>query len=269
MDLPETQTLLTRFEHGILHVTLNRPRVRNAMNGVMVEELIQVFTTAGESGEVRAMVLHGAQGNFCAGGDIKDMSAMFADSGEDDAAYRMNRRFGDLMMTAERAPFVLIVVAEGAVLGGGFGLACVSDIALAHRDAQFGMPETGLGIVPAQIAPFVVRRVGLTHARRIGLLGLRFDSAEALNTGVVHRVFESELEAAEIVEGILDRVRRCAPGANAVTKRLMLDVDRMPLEELLDRAARDFATCLRGEEGREGTGAFRDKRLPKWATEES
>ena len=267
MQQSSYETLLTRFDSGVLHVTLNRPKVRNAMSSAMVEEIIAVFNAAGDSGDVRAMVLHGAGGNFCAGGDIKDMATLLAKADQEDTTAKMNRRFGDLMLIANHAPFAVVVVAEGAVLGGGFGLACVSDIALAHKDTVFGLPETGLGIVPAQIAPFVVSRVGLTEARRIAMLGIRFGATEAQRIGVVHSVFDSEEKAAEMLEGILSQVRRCAPGANAITKNLMLDVAHIPLEDILDRASREFAACLSGNEGREGTTAFREKRLPSWATE--
>jgi len=263
------ETILTRTEHGVLHITLNRPEVRNAMNGTMVAELSAVFDAIADDRSVRAVLIHGAGGTFCAGGDIKDMRKMLAKPEDgSDPARDMNRAFGHLIQKVDRAPQAVIAVLEGAVLGGGLGLACVSDLALAHRDTQFGLPETGLGIPPAQIAPFVVRRVGLTQARRLAVLGARFDSEEASRIGLVHGLFTSEDEAAELVRGALVQIRRCAPGANAVTKQLMLDVDRVPLDDLLDRAAGDFAACLRGEEGTEGTRAFREKRLPRWAVEE-
>src|SRR5690606_32924520 len=130
---------------------------------------------------VRAVVLRGAEGHFCAGGDIKDMANARASVGktEADPFFTLNREFGRLITAVNQAPQTVIVVAEGAVLGGGFGLACVSDVAIAAASAKFGLPETGLGVIPAQIAPFVVTRIGLTQARRLALLGARFDGAEA------------------------------------------------------------------------------------------
>ena len=158
--------------------------------------------------------------------------------------------------------------APSAVLGGGFGLCCVSDVAIAVADARFGLPETGLGLPPAQIAPFVVERVGLTEARRLGVCGGRFDGAEAARLGLVHFV-ESDAASLEArLDEVLDQIRRCAPQANAVTKRIMLGVSRADPDDLLDDAARDFAECLRGDEGTEGTMAFIEKRLPNWAAKD-
>ncbi|MCZ4149781.1 enoyl-CoA hydratase, partial [Escherichia coli] len=101
-----------------------------------------------------------------------------------------------LLEEAQAAPQLLVALVEGAVLGGGFGLACVSDVAIAAADAQFGLPETSLGILPAQIAPFVVRRIGLTQARRLALTAARFDGREALRLGLVH-FCEADADALE------------------------------------------------------------------------
>ena len=157
---------------------------------------------------------------------------------------------------------------EGAVMGGGFGLACVSDVAIAAGDAKFGLPETGLGVIPAQIAPFVVQRIGLTRARRIALTGQRFDGHHALTLGVVHEVADSPTELDKKLAEVLGEIRRCAPNASRVTKQLVLDVGHMPMDELLDRAAADFAEAVASEEGQEGTLAFVQKRPPKWAADE-
>jgi len=261
-----TETIQTHTDQGTLRITLNRPKVRNAMNAAMVAELTKVFDQIREDRTVRAVVLHGAGGNFCAGGDVKDMGRMLAEPTENgDPAVAMNRSFGHLLQKVDRAPQAVIAVVEGAVLGGGLGLVCVSDLAIAHKDAAFGLPETGLGIPPAQIAPCVVRRLGLTQARRLAMLGARFDASEAHHMGLVHELFDSEEDAADRLRAALSQIRRCAPGANAVTKALILAVGSAPLEGLLDRAAEDFAACLRGEEGQEGTRAFREKRLPSWS----
>ncbi len=267
MDLPRTETITLHRDGGVLHVTLNRPEARNAMSLAMVEELMATFEAVERDESVRALVLRGGGGHFCAGGDIKDMAGarQKAADGDPEAFFRLNRRFGEMITRANRLPAVLITVLEGAVMGGGFGLACVSDVALAAGDARFALPETGLGVIPAQIAPFVVRRVGLTQARRLALTGARFDGHRALNLGVVHEVADSAEELDKKLVELLDQVRRCAPGANRATKALVLDVDSVPMEELLDRAAREFADAVNGDEGQEGTLAFVQKRAPSWA----
>ncbi len=267
MTLPETSTIALRLESGVLHVTLNRPRARNAMNLAMVTDIAAAFDAVERDMSVRVIVLRGAEGNFCAGGDIKDMAAAKSAESVDgtDLIFDLNRAFGALITRVDAAPQVVITCLEGAVLGGGFGLACVSDIAIADRDAQFGMPETGLGLPPAQIAPFVVERVGLTQARRLVLTGARFDGAEAERLGVTHFTTTGPDEMAALLDRQIAQIRKCAPIANRTTKDLILRVGDMGRDSLLDTAAHSFADAVRSEEGREGTRAFIEKRAALWA----
>lgn len=268
--LPECQTLLLRREGWRLHVTLNRPDARNAMSFAMVRELEAVFAAIAGDRDVRAVVLRGAGGNFCAGGDIKDMAGARgqepAPGGKDPLA-TSNRIFGAMLARIEAAPQAVIAVLEGAVMGGGFGLCCVSDLALACDDARFRLPETGLGVPPAQIAPFIVRRLGLSHARRLAVTGGALSPAEALALGLVHHVSpRSGLD--DHVARVLSDVARCAPEAVATTKRLVLAASGLPqgdaLAALLDAAADDFARAARGPEGVEGMIAFIQKRNAAW-----
>lgn len=263
MQLPDMKTLLINLEQGVLTVTLNRPESRNAMSLNMVEELTQVFNQLSQEPTVRAIILRGAGGHFCAGGDIKDMASARAVGA---TAYRdLNRAFGTMLEHAQQLPQVVIAVLEGAVLGGGFGLACISDIAIAADDAKFGLPETTLGILPAQIAPFVAKRIGLTQTRRLALTAARFNGQEAARLGVVH-FSETNADAIEQrLDECLKQIKRCAPQANAATKTLLLNTELQPLGQLLDDAAQAFADAVVGAEGVEGTMAFVQKRAPGWA----
>ena len=263
--LTDCKTLLLSLEAGVLTITLNRPHKRNAMDNTMVNELIDVFTRIADDREIRAVVLKGSEGNFCAGGDISTMKTDDNDTQTRGPIWQFNRNFGRMITLVNQAPQVVIALLEGAVLGGGFGLACVSDVAVADANASFAMPETGLGIVPAQIAPFVVMRIGLTQARSLALLGERMNGHRAQALGLVHRVTESEEATQAETSQIVKRVKRCAPRANALTKALMLDVGQYPLDDLLDCASDDFTHALNGPEGQEGTSAFLQKRLPQWA----
>jgi len=269
MALPATETLLLELKDHALHVTINRPNVRNAMSLQMVQELMSVFESIKDDRTIRAVVIRGADGHFCAGGDIKDMSnaraAVSKAEENNDPFFTLNREFGRMITQVNHAPQVVIAVIEGAVLGGGFGLACVSDVAIAAETAKFGLPETGLGIPPAQIAPFVVTRIGLTQARRLALLGARFDGAEAARLGIVHYVCSSEEAIDKQLEDVLTQVKRCAPEANIITKELILSVGSDDLESVLDSAAESFSGCVKGKEGQEGMMAFMQKRLPSWA----
>ncbi|WP_343620150.1 enoyl-CoA hydratase/isomerase family protein [Acinetobacter proteolyticus] len=252
---------------GILTLWLNRPESRNAMSLKMVTAIQQVFSQIADDVSIRAVILRGRGGHFCAGGDIKDMAGLrveAANTGSLQPYVDFNRRFGTMIEQVDQAPQTVVAVLEGAVLGGGFGLACVSDIAISRDTAQFGLPETGLGILPAQITPFVVKRIGLTQARRLALLGLRFDGKTALDLGVVHQVAQDEVDLGQQLTDIIQQIKRAAPLASRATKALLHRTLNEPLEQLLDDAAQQFAQAVAGAEGQEGTMAFIQKRNPNW-----
>ena len=262
MDFSANKTIEVAHSDGVLTVILDRPEKRNAMNAEMVSEIQQVFEKIADDRTIRAVVLRGRDGNFCAGGDISGMNQESQVEGKD-ASWVFNRSFGHMMTKVNRAPQFVITLLERAVLGGGFGLACVSDLAIAKPNTMFAMPETSLGIVPAQISPFVVDRIGITQARRLTLLGERIDGHTAQSMGIVHHVTE-DIDAE--LQRNLKLLAKCAPNATAVTKELILDMaGKQDLEPFLDRAADDFADAIRGAEGQEGTRAFIEKRKPSWA----
>ena len=265
---PPCKTLLLRFEKGVLYVTIHRPEARNAMSLVMVRELSDLFASIEPRRDVRTVVLRGAGGHFSAGGDVKDMAAARAAEpaadGKDPIAV-VNAQFGELIGRVNRAPQVVIAVLEGSVFGGGFGLACVADVALALTSASLGLPETGLGLPPAQIAPFLVQRLGLSQARRLAVTGARFDGTEAARLGVVHEAHPDTASLEAALARVLEDVMRCAPDAIAATKRILQASHQGgDSNALIEEAARLFAAAARGPEGQEGTMAFIEKRLPSW-----
>lgn len=254
-------------EGSILTLWLNRPESRNAMSLNMVKAVQQVFKTIQDDISIRAVILRGKDGHFCAGGDIKDMAQLRGEAtsvGSNQPYVDFNRQFGHMLEQVDQAPQTVVAVLEGAVLGGGFGLACVSDIAISLADAKFGLPETGLGVIPAQIAPFVVKRIGLTQARRLALLGARFEGHTALKVGVVHEVVENEKALEVLLIETIQQIKRTAPQASRVTKALLHRTLNEALTPLLDDAAQQFANAVGGEEGIEGTMAFIQKRHPNW-----
>lgn len=252
---------------SILTLWLNRPESRNAMSLNMVKAIRQVFKSIENDMSIRGVILRGKGGHFCAGGDIKDMAQLRGEAlsvGTNQPYVDFNRQFGYMIEQVDQAPQTVVAILEGAVLGGGFGLACVSDIAISRADAKFGLPETGLGVIPAQIAPFVVKRIGLTQARRLALLGSRFEGDTALKMGVVHEVVDDQDTLNTLLEETIQQIKRAAPHASRVTKALLHRTLNEPLHELLDDAAQQFANAVGGEEGVEGTMAFIQKRLPNW-----
>lgn len=265
-NLPAFETLATRCAGGVLHVTLNRPGSRNAMSLQMVQELQQVLAAAQASDEVRVLVLRGAGGHFCSGGDLKDMAAarMQASAPGRDPLAEVNAQFGELCVAYAATPLVLVAVLEGTVMGGGFGLACVADVALAVDNAAFRLPETSLGVVPAQIAPFLVERLGYSQAKRLAVTGGRLDGAAALAIGLVHSVHAADAVDAAL-ERVLAEILACAPGALAATKALIAKARFTPAPELVQEAAAVFSRAAQGPEGIEGMTAFLQKRKPSWA----
>ena len=256
----------------VLRITLNRPESRNAMSLQMVAELQQVLhaaqATAGTPDAVRLVVLRGAGGHFCAGADLKDMAgarmrSMQKAEGAPDPIAEVNAEFGRLCAAYAQAPLAVVAVLEGTVMGGGFGLACVADVAIACDTANFRLPETSLGVVPAQIAPFLVERLGYSQAKRLAVTGGRLDATAALALGLVHQVTTADgLQAA--LDKVLSDILACAPGALAATKALMQRARFAPAHALVNDAAAIFAQSAQSAEGIEGMTAFIQKRKPNW-----
>jgi isohexenylglutaconyl-CoA hydratase len=256
----------TLRQGGFLYLTLDDAPTRNALSSEMVQELQAAVEAAAADPTLRAVVLRGANGFFCAGGSMGNFQERLkspeAQGGADPIAAH-NRRFGDFMIGLARLPKVLVAVIEGAAMGGGIGLACAADIVIARRDAKFALSETTLGLVPAQIAPFVVARIGQARARRLALSGERIDAIEAVRIGLVDFVADDANAMEARLLAVLRGIARCAPGANAATKALLQECAEVDLGLILDRAAQAFARQMRSE-GAEGVAAFRDKRDASW-----
>ncbi len=246
--------------------TLNDPASRNALTDALVDALLAACTRAQNDAALRGVVLRGAGGHFCAGGSLGGFAKTIGqplDAGMPDPLVPLNRRFGALLQALCGLPQWLVVAVEGAAMGGGLGLVCCGDLVLADAGAQFGAPEVTLGLVPAQIAPFVVRRLGPAAARRWLLSGARSGAAAALQAGLVDEVIEGAMDDA--VQAAVQRLAATAPQAIAATKHLLLQVQSaLPLPALLDDAAHLFARALRGPEASEGLAAFTARKAPPW-----
>lgn len=269
MNLPTTPTLITRLDaRGVLAITLNRPARKNAMNDELLGGLLGTLAEAKQNDEVRAVVLRGAGGTFCAGADLKDLApgatAQTPKTALDELA-RFNRQFGAISEAANHLDVPVVAVLEGAAMGGGFGLTCVADIALAHMETFFGLPETRLGLVPAQIAPFVIQRIGVMATRRLALTGARFQANEARALGLIDEVY-CDTEALNAgLDRTLGNILRCEPKANRATKQLLRRLSGTPNRTQLDAGATLFAKHALSAEGQEGTAAFVQKRRPSWS----
>jgi isohexenylglutaconyl-CoA hydratase len=269
---PDTP-LRVREHQGVLLATLNQPETRNALAPDMVQALAQVVAQAEQRAELRALVLRGSQGFFCAGGNVGNFQQRLDGSqdlgsgvAQDPVAAR-NREFGHFMQRLAALPLPVVAVVEGAAMGGGLGLACAADLVLATVDARFALSETSLGLIPAQIAPFVVRRIGGAATRRLGLTGERVSGPAALQLKLADELAADGPALDALLAQWLNRIGQCAPGANRSLKQLLAGLSAGPdeagLSTWLDQASLEFSACMRNEAG-EGIAAFRAKRAPSW-----
>jgi methylglutaconyl-CoA hydratase len=242
-------------------VTLDRPEVRNAFNEDLIVELTSWARSVPADGSVRAVVLQGAGQVFSAGADLQWMSRMAGYSREENLEDA--RRAAAMYLAVDSLPVPLIGRIHGAALGGGAGLAAVCDVVVAAVDAVFGFTEVRLGIVPAMISPYVVRKIGYSAARELCLSGERFPAARARDLGLVHDVVPPDL-LDQAVLGRVEQFRKAAPSAVAVAKRLLRDVYGHRPADVMALTVDAIASQRVSSEGQEGMRAFLEKRPASW-----
>ena len=255
------QTLEVTANGPVLHVRLNRPDVRNAFNGVVVEELQAAFAAANTNDAARVVVLSGNGKSFSAGADLAWMQeqAGLPQQANEVSADRMARMF----LAIARCTKPVVGRMHGHALGGGTGLTAAVDIAICSEDCQFGLTEVKLGIVPAVISPFVMQKIGAGRARTLFLTGERFDGREAMRIGLVHKaVPEAELDGA--VEKTVAELLSAGPAAVASAKELIRSVAGLSLEDAIPITSKWIAALRSTPEAREGFAAFLGKRKPSW-----
>jgi len=264
--LPGSKTLEIELAADWLTIRLNRPKRRNALSDRMVEELARLLEHVAPRRSIRGITLRGNGGVFCAGGDLGGFQRDFQ-TGDGSLAQieAASLRAGALFQRLNTMPQVVVALVEGAAMAGGLGLVCAADIVAVTQDAKFALTEVTLGLPPAQIAPFVVARLGLRTARRLMLTAARFDGVAALEMGLAD--FATETAAGlDVIEAKLRKsVHQCAPGAVAMTKGIILKTDTAGPKEMRAHAAAHFARAMISDEGREGIAAFLQKRKPRWA----
>jgi len=258
-------TLLVTDAAPFAAITLNRPQKNNAMNFRMIDDLLAAFAVLRDRADIRAVTISGAGGNFCAGGDLADMLAIAADHTADEQAAIL-ARMDTLLHTVQTAPQVVIAKVAGTALGGGFGLVCAADIAIASTTAVMGMPEARLGLAPSLIAPYVIGRIGLTRARLLMLTGGQFDGVSAHEYGVVQEVCPPDT-LDECAAAILTDLRACSPAALRAIKELIFTVTNQSTAATVDYRVRLLNSLRFGTDAQEGLTARMAKRKPNWAVE--
>jgi enoyl-CoA hydratase/carnithine racemase len=257
-----TETLEIHLSGAVAWLTLNRPEAQNALNRQMIGELLGFFTDIREDRRIRAVVIGAAGKVFCAGGDLKDLQARPDMTWEEKIA--LTAQFDPLLKAMNESPQVTIARIQGAVMGGGMGLVCVSDIAIASSEAMFGLPEVRIGVAPALISPYIIQRIGLTRTRQWMLTGRRFSAEEALAAGLIHEICPPDKLDSHIENTVHD-ILQCAPYALAETKQLIFQVMDRRTEETLSYRAELITRLRESAEGQEGMRAFLERRKPSWA----
>lgn len=256
------QTIELARDGPVGRIWLNRPDVRNAFNAVMIGELRQALRALADDAAVRVIVLSGKGTAFCAGADLAWMREAVRFSYEQNLQESLD--LAECLYDAYSVPKPTIARVNGPAIGGGTGFVSACDIAVASTDARFGLSEVKIGVAPAAISPYVVRRIGESQARRYFLTGERFDARRALEIGLVNIAVEpGDLDRK--VEELVSSLLSSGPEALAKTKELLRRVPGLSFAEARRFTAEMIARLRVSAEGQEGMAAFLEKRKPKWS----
>ncbi len=245
----------------IATVTLRRPEVHNAFNGQIIEELIAAFTELGNNEQLHGVVLTGDGPSFSAGADLNMMKSATAFTEEQNLNDAL--RLADLLSTINTLPCPVVGRINGTAMGGGVGLVSVCDIVIAAESARFAFSEVKLGIAPAVISPFVLHKIGVSHARVLFVTGERFSAARAREVGLVHSVVPLE-HLDDAVQKAVNELLSSAPQALRACKTLAVTVGGMDYEAARNYTASTIARLRVSDEGQEGLRSFLEKRKPSW-----
>ena len=254
-------TIERSFQDKVATVTMRRAEVHNAFNTLLIVDLQAAFTELSTDEHLHAVVLTGDGPSFSAGADINMMKASATATQEENLSDAL--RLADLFDTINTFPCPVVARVNGTAMGGGLGLVSVCDIVIAAESARLAFSEVKLGIAPAVISLYVIRKIGETHARVLFVTGERFSATRARDIGLVHVVTPvEELDAA--VEKTLNELVSSGPQAVRACKALALNVGRMDHDTARRFTAETIARLRVSEEGQEGLRAFLEKRKPNW-----
>jgi len=255
------KTITFTKEEKIARVCFNRPDVHNAFDSAMIRELDDVFDKIGVNKSIRVVILTGNGKSFCAGADINWLREIIDYSFEQNLEESLE--LAEILYKIYVLPKPTIAMVNGAAIGGGTGFLSVCDIAVASEESKFGLSELKIGLVPAAISPYVIRRIGEKNAREYFLTGERISAQKAFEIGLVNKVVAHE-KLRETVDETAKNLLTSGPEATATCKELIYRVPRMNSEEVKTYTARVIANLRVSEEGQEGMSAFLEKRKPSW-----
>ena len=263
MNMKEHSTIIVEKTENVITIWLNRPEVHNAMNELMIEELTDVFTSTTDE-EIRAVLLRGKGKSFCAGADLNYMKEIASFGIADNKADSM--KLANLFNSIYSYPIPTIALVHGSAFGGANGLLAACDIVLAEENTTFAFSEVKLGIAPATIAPFVIKRIGEFGAKELMITGKRFKGPEALKWKLVNDSLpEEELE--KKLQQLIEEIKRNGPKAIRATKKLIHSIVDSDIDKLIEYTGDLIAELRASDEGQEGMAAFLEKRKSKWQTD--
>lgn len=242
----QTEALFSIDAQDVAHITLNRPDHHNAMNQTMLVQLIEHFKTLHNTPSIKAVVLKGNGKSFCAGADLSHMKkiATFSKSENvEDAMY-----LSDMLELLNTMPAPTIACAHGAVMGGGLGLLSACDIVIVEEQTKFAFSEVKLGIIPAMISPYVVKAIGIRHARRYFLTGERFNTVDALRIGLAHQSCPQE-QINGVIDTHLNMILKNGPNAVKQAKKLLQHLSGEITTDVRLQLANLLATLRASDEG--------------------
>lgn len=255
------KTVTYKIDGLIARVTFNRPEVHNAFNDTMIKELTEVFTDIKSKKEIRVVVLAGEGKSFCAGADINWMKRVKDYSYEENL--KESLELANLFYLIYSLPKPIIARVNGAAIGGGTGFVAVCDIAIASSEAKFSFSEIKIGLVPACISPYVIRKCGEGKTREFFLTGERLTAQRAIEAGLINQIVSPE-ELDTAVNNLIAQLLSSSPNAIAMCKDSLEKVPDMSFDEIKKYTAETIASLRISEEGQEGMNAFLEKRKPKW-----
>ena len=248
-------------DRGVAQLRLSRADKHNALSAQMMAELTDAADRLGRDDRVRAVVLSGDGKTFCAGGDLGWMKTQI----EADRAGRMReaRKLAEMLGALNTMPRPLIGKLHGGAFGGGVGMACICDVAIAEEATKFGFTETRLGLIPATIGPYVLARMGEGNARRVFMSARLFGAQEAVDLGVIAKAVPAG-GLDDAVEAEIAPYLGVAPGAVGRAKSLARMLGPRIDDAVIDRTIEQLADCWETEEAAEGIAAFLEKRPARW-----
>lgn len=257
-----TRSLTMTMNAGVATITLSQPEIRNAFSDEVIAEMTQAFRSVSDNDNVRAVVLAAEGPAFCAGANLNWMRRM-ADYSRDENVADAGK-LADMLHTIYHCPVPTIARVQGDVYAGGMGLVAACDMAVAVESAGFCLSEVKIGLIPATIAPYVLRAMGPRAGHRYFLTGERFDAAQALYMGFIHQAVPVDA-LDDAVDSLLRHLLQAGPEAVRACKRLVIDTAQRSMDtELIARTVQSIADIRASAQGKEGVQAFLGKRKPSW-----